>query len=456
VPLGDLVKRPLFLVLLVAGLLTTVVVQAQLSRDFAGEFLGTPGGRALVQAYGALKTGYLEDVDDEVIIRGAITGMIEAVGDPFTYYLEPRDAARELQDRSGSFEGIGAVLTPYNRQTGRGVEILNVYRGGPAYEAGVQRGDIFLEVDGVNVADATTTEVVELVRGPGGTTVRISFLRPGEENPVVFEIVRATIEIVNVSGAIVDGDVGYLHISSFGNQLVYEQLLETIMRLQLDGAKSFVLDLRDNPGGLLTQGILVADEFLERGDIVFQRARGVTQRLASADPSGLVDAPMVVLVNRNSASASEIVAGALQENARALVIGERTFGKGVAQSVVSLADGGQFAYTSFEWLTPERRSISAEGIVPDVLVTDSRLAQTISVEGRGGDAGQTITILIDGVEVGSSEVGEDGTFQFVALGRRPQLSEIQGEALVDLEGDDILLEAVAALRDGRVADAGAR
>jgi len=450
------VKRPLFLVLLVSGLLTTVVVQAQLSRDFAGEFLGTPGGRALVQAYGALKTGYLEDVDDEVIIRGAITGMIEAVGDPFTYYLEPRDAAREMQDRSGSFEGIGAVLTPYNRQTGRGVEILNVYRDGPAYEAGVQRGDIFLEVDGVNVADATTTEVVELVRGPGGTTVRISFLRPGEEDPVVFEIVRATIEIVNVSGAIVDGDVGYLHISSFGNQLVHEQLLETIMRLQLDGAKSFVLDLRDNPGGLLTQGILVADEFLERGDIVFQRARGVTQRLASADPGGLVDAPMVVLVNRNSASASEIVAGALQENARALIIGEPTFGKGVAQSVVSLADGGQFAYTSFEWLTPERRSISAEGIEPDVRVIDSRLAQTIAVEGRGGDAGQTITILIDGVEVGSTAVGDDGTFDFVALGRRPQLSEVQGEALVDLEGDAILLEAIAALRDGRAVEVGAR
>ncbi len=449
-------KRPVFFAVLVTALLTTVVVQAQLSRDFAGEFLGTPGGRALVQAYGALKTGYLEDIDDEAVIRGAITGMIEAVGDPFTYYLEPRDAARELQDRSGSFEGIGAVLTPYNRQTGRGVEILNVYRDGPAYEAGVQRGDIFLEVDGVDVADATTTEVVELVRGPGGTTVRISFLRPGEDEPVVFEIVRATIEIVNVSGAIVDGDVGYVHISSFGNQLVYEQLLETIMRLQLDGAKSFVLDLRDNPGGLLTQGILVADEFLEDGDIVFQRARGVTQRLASADPGGLVDAPMAVLVNRNSASASEIVAGALQENGRALVIGEPTFGKGVAQSVVSLADGGQFAYTSFEWLTPERRSISDEGIAPDVRVTDSRLAQTIAVEGRGGDTGQTITILIDGVEVGSTEVGEDGTFEFVALGRRPQLSEIQGEALVDLEGDDILLEAIAALRDGRAAALGAR
>jgi carboxyl-terminal processing protease len=160
---------------------------------------------------------------------------------------------------------------------------------------------------------------------------------------------------------------------------------------------------------------------------------------------------MVVLVNRNSASASEIVAGALQENGRALVVGERTFGKGVAQSVVSLADGGQLAYTSFEWLTPDRRSISAEGIVPDVLVTDSRRAQTISVDGRGGEVGQRITILVDGVEVGGTEVDDDGTFSFVTLGRRPQMSEVQGEALVDLESDAILGEAIAALRDGRAA-----
>ena len=441
-------KRPL-LVLLVTGLLATVVVQAQLSRDFAGEFLGTPGGRALVQTYGALKTGYLSDVDDDVIIRGAITGMLEAVGDPYTYYLEPRAAARAMEEMTGSYEGIGAMLTPFNRQTGRGVEILSVFRGGPADVAGVMRGDIFLEVDGADVSDATTSEVADVVRGPGGTTVRITLLRPGEDEPVAFEIVRGTIERVEVSGAIVDGDVGYIHVESFGSQVIYEQLIETIMRLQLDGAKSFVLDLRDNPGGLLTQGILVADEFLARGDIVFQRARGVTQRLASADPNGLVDPPMVVLVNRNSASASEIVAGALQENGRALVVGERTFGKGVAQSVVSLADGGRLAYTSFEWLTPDRRSISADGIVPDVLVTDSRHAQTISVDGRGGEVGQRITILVDGVEVGGTEVDDDGTFSFVTLGRRPELSEVQGEALIDLESDAILVEAIAALRDGR-------
>ncbi|MDA0700321.1 MAG: S41 family peptidase, partial [bacterium] len=440
-------KRYLLVVLAVGALLAPVVVQAQLSRDFAGEFLNQPGGRALVQTFGALKTGFLNDVDDDVIIRGAITGMLEAVGDPYTYYLEPRSAAREAQDRSGSFEGIGAVLTPYNRQTGRGVEILNVYRDGPAFGAGVRRGDIFLEVDGVDVSEFNTTEVVDLVRGPGGTTVRISFLRPGEPDPVRFEIVRATIEIVNVSSTLVDGDIGYVHISSFGNQRVFDQMVEALSRLQLEGARSYVLDLRDNPGGLLTQGILVADEFLAAGDIVFQRARGVTQRLAAADASGLVDMPLAVLVNRNSASASEIVAGALQDNARALIVGERTFGKGVAQSVVSLADGGQLAYTSFEWLTPDRRSISPDGIVPDLLVADSRLSQTISVEGRGGEAGQSISIVVDGVEVGSTEVGEDGTFKFVTTGPRPVLSEVQGQAAVDVANDAVLSAAIVALRD---------
>lgn len=449
-------KRIALVAAVLGVLLTTVVVQAQLSRDFANEFLAQPAGRALVQTFGALKTGYLEDVDDDAIIRGAITGMLEAVGDPYTYYLEPRTAAREAQDRSGTFEGIGAVLTPFNRQTGKGVEILNVYRGGPAFGAGVQRGDIFMEVDGVDVSDFTTTEVVDLVRGPGGTTVEITFQRPGAADPVSFAIVRDTIEIIDVTAGIVDGDIGYVAISSFGNQRVYDQLTEAIARLQLDGADSFVLDLRNNPGGLLTQGILVADEFLAAGDIVFQRARGVTQRLASADPLGLVDAPLVVLVNRNSASASEIVAGALQENDRALVVGETTFGKGVAQSVVSLSDGGQLAYTSFEWLTPDRRSITEDGVVPDVAVTDALLAQTISVEGRGGELGQVVTILVDGVEVGSTTVDEEGEFTFVTVGPRPVLSEVQGEALVDLANDAVLAAAVAALRDGTAAAVGAR
>jgi carboxyl-terminal processing protease len=440
-------RRRAFLVAAVAVLLgMAVVVNAQLSRDFTSEFLNTSSGRALIQTYGALKSGYLVDVDDDAIIRGAITGMLEALDDPYTYYSEPRAASFAAQQRTGTFEGIGATLTVHNRLTGKGVEVLNVIQGGPAAGAGLQRGDIFLEVDGVDVRDATTTDVVDLVRGPRHTPVHLIMNRPGEPDPVEFEIVRDTIELVEVSTTMIDGDIGYLALRSFGNQRVYDQLIDALARLQLDGAKSLVLDLRDNPGGLLTQGILVADEFLASGDIMFQRARGVTSRFAQADPSGLVDIPMVVLVNSHSASASEIVAGALQENGRAMVIGERTFGKGVAQNVISLADGGQLAYMSFEWLTPDRRSINVEGIVPDIEIRDTRFPQTITLDGRGPDPGQTVEILVDGVSVGTTTVDDDGTFRFVTLGPRPEISDVQGEALINVEGDAILLRGIETLR----------
>jgi carboxyl-terminal processing protease len=445
-------RRTLLAVAVTALLGAALVVQAQLSRDFTQEFLATPTGRALVQTYGALKSGYLTDIDDDVVIRGAIQGMLDALEDPYTYYREPRSASIDAQDRTGSFEGIGVSLTTHNRVTGRGVEVLNVYHDGPAHAAGVLRGDIILEVDGIDVSTSTTTDIVDLVRGPRGTTVRISFQRPGEPEPVVLDIVRDTIELIEVSTALIDGDIGYLALRSFGNQRVHEQLVDGLTRLQLDGATSFVLDLRDNGGGLLTQGILVADEFLASGDIVFQRARGVTQRLAEADGAGIVtEVPMVVLVNHQSASASEIVAGALQENGRAIVVGERTFGKGVAQSVISLADGGQLAYMSFEWLTPERRSINAEGILPDIEVRDTRVPRTVVVEGRGAEAGQEIEILIDGVSVGSATADDDGTFTFITAGQRPPMSDVQGEALVDVDSDAILARGIEVLRDGLVA-----
>lgn len=430
-------KRRWLILGLVGLALTTAVVNAQLSRDFAGEFLNNPSGRALMQAFGALKSGYLKDVNDDSLIRGAINGMVGSLDDPFTSYVEPKLAARDTQDMSGSFEGIGAVLTAHNRQTGKGVEILTVYQGGPADKAGVKRGDVFLSVDGVDVKDKTTSDVVDLVRGPKGTTVHISMLRPGVEAPVEFDIQRDTIQIIDVSSTVLPNHVGYVSLSSFNNQHLHDQLVEQLDKLKQEGITSLVLDLRDNPGGLLTQAILVSDEFLSKGDIVFQRARGVTQRLASADPQAF-DLPMVVLVNHNSASASEIVSAALQENGRAKVVGEKTFGKGVAQSVVSLSDGGQLRYVSFEWLTPDRNNIQGEGITPDIQATDTRYPNTISVEGRGADPGQTVQIVVDGEPVGTTKAKEDGTFDFVTLGPRPVISDVQGEAIVDLANDSAL------------------
>jgi carboxyl-terminal processing protease len=443
-------KRRWLLLVLVALGASIMVVDAQFSRDYSNEFLESAAGRALIQTYGTLKSNYLEDVDDNAIIQGAINGMLESLEDPFSYYKTPQSAARDLQDQSGSFEGIGAVLTTRNRQTGTGVEVLTVYSDGPASNAGVQRGDIFLSVDGVDVREMTPTEVADLVRGPEGSVVHLEMLRPGTEENVTFDITRGTIRIVSVESSVLPDGVGYLSITTFANQRLHDQLVNQLDRLKEQGITSLILDLRDNGGGFLNQGILVADEFLSSGDIVFQRARGVTQRLAAADPESF-DLPMVVLVNKHSASASEIVAGALQENGRALVVGEETFGKGVAQNVVSLSDGGQLVYLAFEWLTPNRRSINQQGITPDVMAEDTRFPNVISLEGQGASPGQVMEIVIDGEVVGSFQADEKGEFEFVTTGSRRQYSPVQGQALVDLETDDalqtayrVLLEQVAA------------
>lgn len=438
-------KRKWLLATIMVVIISIIVVNAQLSRDFSDEFLRSPTGKAFMQVYGALKSNYLNNIEDEKIIRGAINGMIEALDDRFSYYSDPEDTARRNQDMSGSFEGIGAVLEIYNRQTGKGVQILNVYRDGPAFKAGIQRGDIFLEVDGINVEQSNTSEVAGLVRGPKGTQVNIKMQRPGVDEPVVFNIIRGTINIFAVESTVLPNNVGYLHLSTFSNQKLYEQMVEQLEQLRSQGITSLILDMRDNGGGLLNQGILVADEFLKEGDIVFERARGVTKRLASAD-SNWFDLPMVVLINKNSASASEIVAGALQENGRAKIVGEQTFGKGVAQSVISLSDGGQLAYVAFEWLTPKRRSIQAEGITPDIPAVDNLALNTISGEGQGVESGKEIQIVVDGEVVATTLADEEGNFKFVGFPpNRGPISEVQGEAIVNLETDNALKVAYDAL-----------
>src|SRR5690625_5828225 len=212
--------------------------------------------------------------------------MLGALEDPYTYYKSPEAAARDMQDQSGSFEGIGAVLTSRDRATNKGVEVLQVYSGGPASEAGVQRGDMCVELDGSDVSEMTPSEVAELVRGPGGTVVELLLRRPGEQDLVSFAITRGMIQIVSVESALLEDGVGYVALTTFANRLVTEQMVAAIDELIAAGATSLVLDLRDNSGGFLDQGILVADAFLRSGDIVFQRSRGVTQRIASADAAG--------------------------------------------------------------------------------------------------------------------------------------------------------------------------
>jgi carboxyl-terminal processing protease len=442
-------RRWLVLVLAILGV-SIAVVNAQFSRDFSEEFLNSATGRAFIQSYGALRSSYLSEVDDEKVVEGAIRGMLEALEDPYTSYSTPQESARRNQDLTGSFEGIGAVLSARNRTEGTVVEVINVYRDGPAWNAGIQRGDIFVEVDGVDVSEATVSEVVELVRGPRGTAVEIGMLRSGSEEPVYFSIVRDTIQIIDVESTVLPDGVGYISIRSFGNQRIHDQLTAELEELRQANITALILDLRDNPGGLLTQGILVADEFLSEGDIVFQRARGVTQRLASADQHAF-DLPMVVLVNKNSASASEIVAGALQDNDRAIVVGEETFGKGVGQTVLPLTNGGQLTLLSFEWLTPDRQSINQQGVVPDVRAEDTRFPSVITLSGNGATPGQEIEIVVGGEVLGTATADEEGAFSFFQPQQRGDLSEVQGEALVNLEADNALRIAYETVMESVVA-----
>ena len=332
--------------LAVALLGLPILASAQFFNNFSdgGELLTTPAGRALAQVYGALNAGYLNKVDDNKLLEGSIGGMIQALDDPYTSYASPEQAAQEVENRSGSFQGIGATLQARNREKNTIVEVITVYRGSPAEKAGVKSGDIFVEINGKNVRDETTDEIVQKVRGPAGTKVELGFRRPGRDKPVRLSVTRGSIDIIDVESAVLPQNVGYVSIRSFANARVFDQLDAALNTLKEKGVSSLILDLRNNGGGLLDQGIRVADEFLSSGDIVFQRARGVTQRLAEADPASF-SLPMVVLVNRNSASASEIVAGALQDNGRAEIVGEKTFGKGVGQSVISLPNGGQLVYS---------------------------------------------------------------------------------------------------------------
>ncbi len=446
-------KRRWYMIGLAALVTGTMVVYAQLGRDYTNEFLSTSTGRALMQAYGAIKSGYLTEVDDDVLIQGAIKGMVAALDDQFSAYVEPKAAERRQQDTTGSFGGIGAVLTAHDRMSGQGVQILTVYQGSPASGAGLQRGDVFLEVDDVDVRKMTTSEVADLVRGPEGTQVNLLMNRPGTEEPLSFTITRGIIQIVNVTSALLDGDVGYVALNSFSNRLLNDQMVEHIDALILQGAKSLVLDLRDNPGGLLPQAVYVTDEFLEEGPIVFQRSRGVTN-LYGAAQRGSYDMPLVVLVNENSASASEIVAGALQESGRAVVIGEQTFGKGVGQSVISLSDGGQLEYVSFEWLTPLRNSLSEKGVTPDIIVPDTRYPNTVVAEGRGLHAGQSVQLVVDGTVIGEAVAEDDGTFTLMTLGALPESSSVQGEAVVDLDNDPVLQMALSVLAGETAVGAG--
>ncbi len=305
------------------------------------------------------------------MIDSIITGSLETLDDNYTRYVSPDVAERMRQDEDGAVEGIGAFVTENDEGL---FEIVRPIDGQPADLAGIQAGDILIEVDGQSVVELTFDEVILLVRGPQGTSVDLKFVREGEEEPIEFTIVRTRFEVEVVESEILpvemtDGaTIGYIRLTEF-NRNAEEKLLEALADVMAQNATGLIFDLRDNPGGFLDQSVAVADAFLPDGVALFERnIRGLDETFRTDDGDMAESIPLVVLVNSGSASASEIVAGAIQDRDRATLIGETTFGKGSVQQIHPLSDGSELRVTIARWYTPNNNTIDGQGITPDIEV----------------------------------------------------------------------------------------
>ncbi len=307
--------------------------------------------------------GELPDVQE--VAYAAIKGMLGTLDDEYTAFIEPNVAAIMAEDATGEFEGIGAFV---GMDEEGNLEIVETFEGGPAEKAGLLASDHVLEVDGVSIVGSTIYEAIGLIRGPAGTEVTLLIEREEVSGPFEVTVTRARIEIPIVKVEMRDDGVGYIRLHEFSATATgrVEGGLKELLSQEPQG---IVFDLRQNPGGWLEQAVEVADLFLDDGVIVIERWSDGREYAFEAHPGDVgEDVPLVVLVDRGSASASEIVAGALQDWERAVILGETTFGKGSVQQVFTLSDGSELRVTAALWFTPNDRAIHGQGITPDIEV----------------------------------------------------------------------------------------
>ena len=315
-----------------------------------------------------IRAQYVEDVDEGELIEAAINGMLTSL-DPHSSYLPPDDFGDMQVQTRGEFGGLGIEVT----QEEGFVKVVSPIDGTPADEAGIEAGDFITHVDGESVLGLTLDQAVEMMRGPVGSEIVITVVREGIDEPFDVEITRDTIKLTVIRSRTV-GDSVVLRVTTFNDQTypsLAEKLAEEVEKAGgMEAVNGFVLDLRNNPGGLLTQAIRVSDGFLDKGEIVSTRGRDPQDgdRYNATEGDLAEGKPIVVLINGGSASASEIVAGALQDHRRAIVIGTKSFGKGSVQSIVPLRGDGAMRLTTARYYTPSGRSIQALGVSPDIIV----------------------------------------------------------------------------------------
>jgi carboxyl-terminal processing protease len=308
---------------------------------------------------------YGEIPDDQTLTHGAIRGMVQTLDDPYTSFVEPKVADILREDATGSFEGIGATVRM--REDGY-LEIVQPLPDHPAEAAGLQSGDLIVSVDGESIVGIGLYEALNMIRGPADTDVTLEIVRPGESDSFEVTITRARIKNPIVESEMLDDDIAYLRLTEF-SRTARERLESELQMLLKENPKGLVFDLRGNPGGYLNQAIQVADLFLDKGLVAIERdSRGNEQRFSSRNGDLGEDIPLVVLVDGGSASASEIVAGALRDRDRAVLIGQPTLGKGSVQIPHDLSDDSQLRVTIARWFTPDDVSIHEDGLTPEIEV----------------------------------------------------------------------------------------
>ncbi|MHB8628070.1 MAG: S41 family peptidase [Aggregatilineales bacterium] len=341
-----------------------------------------PGDSKLFQpfweAWNLLHENYVDPLDDSKLLASALTGMMNAPGDRFTNYFDPTFYKSTTDEMAGQFSGIGATVKKDDK-TG-GLLIVSTLDGSPARAAGLQTGDLILTVDGQDITAMAEQDIIGKVHGAAGTVVNLGIVRAGSTAPITIPITRQTIALPDVTTALYKdyagkSDIGYISLSEFGDHASAD-FAAGLKKLNADHLKGLIFDLRGNPGGYLTAAIDIASDFMPTGTVLIERGRDNSENTYKVTGKSIAPhVPMVVLVDGGSASAAELVSGALQDNGRAELIGVRTFGKGSVQIIQPLSNGGAAHITIARWFTPKGRTIERIGLTPDLIMGYDPVAQ---------------------------------------------------------------------------------
>jgi carboxyl-terminal processing protease len=323
-------------------------------------------GRVLVQ----IENNYVDPVDRTRLVEGSIKGMIEEL-DPHSQYMPPQDFSIFQSETEGQFGGVGIEV----ESRGDLLTVIAPIEGSPAERAGIKSGDLILAIDGEDISRTPLDKLIRRMRGTPGSHIRLAVRRSGENDPLTFDLIRQVVHVPSVASRLLDNGVAYVRVKQF-QEHTHDELLGAAAKLRAQAKgplTGVVLDLRNDPGGLVDEAAEIADEFLESGTIYTTRHRGqIVDEVKAAGGGAFSDLPTVVLVNEYSASAAELLAGALQDPKRALVVGANTFGKGSVQTIIDLPGGAGIRLTTARYYTPSGHSLQAEGIHPDILVELNR------------------------------------------------------------------------------------